>query len=251
LLAMSQEPLNQTDHQGRKQGFWQKQYPNGRILYQGSFIDDKPVGEWKRYHDSGDIKAILQYNETNDSVKARLFEGSADPVAVGTYVREKKEGLWTYYKESVKIAEEHFVKGVKEGMCRKFYPSGELLEVSEWKNNGKEGKYEAFFQSGKPYLQCLFRNNQRNGRCFSYFPSGLPEVESAYINDLPDGTWTYLDENGGVRYTLIYEKGTLKNPEVLISLDSQELEKLEKQRDRLTDPEKYLQNPEEYMIRKK
>jgi antitoxin component YwqK of YwqJK toxin-antitoxin module len=251
MLVRGQVNLNLTDSKGLKQGSWEKRFPNGKIMYSGSFKDNKPVGEWKRYHESGGLKAILQYNETNDSVKARLFETSTLPVAAGMYVKEKKEGLWIYYTEKVKVAEEHFVNGMKNGLCRKFYPNGELLEESVWKNNQKEGKYQAFFLSGKPYLQCMYQNDQRNGRCFSYFPSAMTEVESYYTDDLPSGTWKYLNENGDTRFTLQYEKGILKNPEVLINMNTKELENLEKQRASLTDPEKYLQNPEEYLIRKK
>jgi antitoxin component YwqK of YwqJK toxin-antitoxin module len=251
FLVRGQDNVNRTDSNGLKQGSWEKHFPNGRIMYAGNFKDNKPVGEWRRYHESGGVKAILQYNETNDSVKARLFETSAHPVAEGIYVNEKKEGLWIYYAETVKVAEEHFINGLKNGLCRKFYSTGEVLEESEWKNNQKEGKYQAFFLSGKPYLQCMFKNDRRNGRCFSYFPSGMTEVESYYTNDLPDGTWKYLDENDSVRFILQYEKGTLKNPEVLINMNTKELENLDKQRDRLTDPEKYLQNPEEYLNRKR
>jgi antitoxin component YwqK of YwqJK toxin-antitoxin module len=250
-FVRGQDNLNLTDSNGFKQGRWEKRFPNGRIMYAGSFKDNKPVGEWKRYHESGGIKAILQYNDTNDSVKARLFETSTHPVAEGMYVNEKKEGLWIYYSEAVKVAEEHFVHGMKNGLCRKFYSTGELLEESEWKNNLKEGKYQAFFMSGKPYLQCMYTNDKRNGRCFSYFPSGMTEAESYYTNDLPDGTWKYKDEKDSVRFILQYEKGSLKNPEVLINLNTRELENLDKQRDRLTDPEKYLQNPEEYLNRKR
>jgi antitoxin component YwqK of YwqJK toxin-antitoxin module len=251
LFVLSQENLNLTGSNGMKQGKWQKRYPNGMILYEGSFKNNKPVGEWKRYHETGGIKAILQYSETSDTVKARLFESAAHPVAEGKYFKEKKEGLWIYYAEGIKVAEEHFVNGLKNGICRKFYATGELLEESEWKNNQKDGKYEALFLTGKPYLQCMYKNDQRNGRCFCYFPSGMPEVESYYTNDLPDGTWKYLNENDSIRFILQYEKGTLKNPEVLINLNTRELENLEKQRAGLTDPEKYLQNPEEYLNRKR
>jgi len=76
-------------------------------------------------------------------------------------------------------------------------------------------------------------------------------VESYYTNDLPDGTWKYFNEKDSVRFILQYDKGTLKNPEVLINLNTKELENLEKQRANLTDPEKYLQNPEEYPIKKR
>ncbi len=249
LLTFSQQTINQTDSRGLKQGYWQKKYPSGTLMYEGYFTDGKPTGHWKRYHESGGVKAILQYSEKGDSVKALLFENSEEPVAEGSYVGEKKEGLWIYFSGKIKIAEERFSGGLKNGQCRKYYNSGELLEESEWKNNQLEGKYSAYFQSGKPYLQCMYSQNRRNGRCFSYFQSGNPEVESFYQNDLPEGTWKYFDDEGNLRYTLIYEKGLLKNPEVLLELDSDELDSLEKQRDRFAYPEKYLQNPEEYFNR--
>ena len=162
VLTFGQEKMNQTDDKGRKQGFWQKKYPDGSIMYQGYFKNNKPTGEWKRYHETGGVKAILQYSETSDSVKARLFESSSKPVAEGYYIAEKKAGLWTYYAEGVKVAEENFTNGLKNGVCRKFYTSGELLEESEWKDNQREGKFRTFFLSGKTYLECIYRNNQRN-----------------------------------------------------------------------------------------
>ena len=247
----AQTPLNQTDAQGRRQGEWQKKYPNGNLMYRGRFENGKPAGEWKRYHEEGGLKAILLYSGNSDTVKASLYETSSHPVAKGNYLHEKKEGLWTYFSDGTRIAEEQFVRGKKNGLCHKYYPSGEILESSEWKDDKLEGKYRAFYPSGKPYLECFYSHNQRNGRCFSYFPSGFTEVESTYLDNLPDGPWKCFDEEGKLRFTLVYEKGTLKNPEVLLSLNSQELENLEKQRSRLVDPEKYLQNPEEYPERKR
>ena len=45
----STDSINQTDKQGLKQGFWIKKYPNGNIMYQGYFIDDKPAKLMKRF----------------------------------------------------------------------------------------------------------------------------------------------------------------------------------------------------------
>jgi antitoxin component YwqK of YwqJK toxin-antitoxin module len=250
LLAFGQQNMNQTDAQGKKQGWWQKKYPNGKIMYQGNFRDDKPVGEWKRYHDSGSVKAILDYDTKSDSVKARLFENSGKPVAEGFYISEKKIGTWNYYSDGVIIAKENFQEGRKTGISYKFYPTGQLLEESEWKDDQLNGKYRAFFTSGKPYLECIYQAGQRNGFCISYYQSGAVEVEAYYEKDLPDREWKYFDKEGNIRYVLNYTRGTLTNPEVIQKMDTRQLDDLEKQRGRLIDPEKYLQNPEEYMLKK-
>lgn len=251
LMAASQPSMNHTDAAGLKQGVWQKKYPNGRLMYQGNYTNGKPSGEWKRWHDSGSLKAILLYSETSDSVKARLYEGMSNPVAEGVYLGEKKTGTWTYFSKGSVIAREEFSGGVKNGTSTKYYPSGEILEESHWENDLLNGTYRAFFTSGKPFLECTYINGQRNGRCISYYPSGALEVYSKYAADLPEGSWTYYDEKGNIRFTLRYAKGILENPGILRDLDSRQLEELEKQRDRLLDPEKYLEDPEGFMERKR
>lgn len=249
LLATSQE-INHTDASGRRQGLWKKQYPNGKTMYEGSFRDNQPVGQWKRYHESGQLKALLIYPETGDSVQAQLFDTSGKQIARGVYTDEKKAGNWLYFSEGKKIAEENYTAGSKNGLSRKFYPTGELLEETEWKNDLRDGKYRTFFKNGKPYLECLYRNHARNGYCISYFPTGIPEVEAFYQDDLPEGEWKFFRENGELNYTLQYRQGVLLNPEVLRKLDTQQLNDWEKNRDKLTDPEKFLSDPTDFFQEK-
>jgi antitoxin component YwqK of YwqJK toxin-antitoxin module len=247
LGVEGQETVNETDSLGRRQGIWQKRFPDGKLMYEGHFIDDKPVGEWKRYQDSGILKAIMHFQAGNDTVKARLYDPSGKPFAEGSYVHERKVGLWIYYSGEKKISEEYFSNGSKNGTCRKYYPSGQLLEESEWKDDQPEGIYRAFYPDGKPYLECMYRSGKRYGLCVSYYRSGTREVEAWYENNLPEHPWKYYDEDGNIRFVLQYRKGVLQNPEVIRKMDTGQLEEMEKQRDRIVDPEKYLQNPGEFL----
>jgi antitoxin component YwqK of YwqJK toxin-antitoxin module len=239
--------VNVTDSLGRRQGIWQKRFPDGKLIYEGQYIDDKPAGEWKRYHDSGILKAIMHYQAGNDTVKARLYDPSGKPFAEGTYLNEQKEGLWIYFSDGKKISEEYFSNGIKNGTCRKYYLLGQLLEESEWRDGRPEGIYRAFYPDGKPYLECTYRSGKRHGLCISYYRSGTIEVEAWYENNLPEHRWKYYGADGNIRFELQYSKGVLQNPEVIRKLDTRQLEEMEKQRDRIVDPEKYLQNPGEFL----
>jgi antitoxin component YwqK of YwqJK toxin-antitoxin module len=250
LVTQGQETLNLTDSSGKKQGHWEKHYPNGKLMYEGYFKNDKPAGQWKRWQDNGELKAVLDHGNTGDTINARLYGSGNVLIAEGKYLVEHKEGIWKYYANGIKIAEENFENGMKNGLCRKFYATGELLESSEWVKDKLQGAYRAFFPGGKPYLQCKYENNARNGICMSYYASGIVEIESHYINNLPDGSWKYFDKDGNMKYLLLYSRGDLQNPEVLRNLDSVQLNELEKKRNNLADPEKYLSNPEEYPERK-
>ena len=62
LFAMSQD-INKTDKNGLKQGVWMKTFPNGKIMYKGKFVDGYPVGRMERFHNNGNLKAILIFSE--------------------------------------------------------------------------------------------------------------------------------------------------------------------------------------------
>jgi antitoxin component YwqK of YwqJK toxin-antitoxin module len=182
---------------------------------------------------------------------AKLFDEWGNKVAEGIFVGEKKAGTWILFSENRKIAEENFVNGLKQGISRKFYNTGEVLEETEWQNGRQEGKYQVFFKDGKPYMQCKFSNNQRNGICLSYFQNGRIELEASYKNNLRDGEWKYYNENGEFLYSLKYAEGTLLNPEVRDSIDNLQLQTIEKGKNGILDPEKFMNDPSEYMMKMK
>src|SRR5665648_690404 len=80
----AQDTINQTDKEGHKQGHWIGKYTNGSIHYEGSFTDDKPVGEWKRFHQNGKIKAQMHFFPNTDKALAELFDSKGIRYAKGS-----------------------------------------------------------------------------------------------------------------------------------------------------------------------
>jgi antitoxin component YwqK of YwqJK toxin-antitoxin module len=238
--------INQTDADGLRQGKWEKRYPSGKLIYEGQFKDGEPVGEWTRYYPGGLVKAKIHYD--TDSAFTQLFNEQGKKIAEGNYVNEKRAGKWTLYSDGIKISEESYVEGQKHGISRKFYPTGELFEKTEWKNGLQEGDYEVFFKNGEPYMQCKYSEGKRNGLCLSYFKNGRVEMEAHYKNNLRHGEWKFYNNEGDHLYTLKYEEGKLLNPEVRDSIGNQQIQEMEKGRHNIPDPEKFMQDPSEYMM---
>ena len=249
FIVLSQ--INQTDSSGLRQGLWQKKQSNGRLLYEGNFKDDKPTGEWKRYHAGGQLKAIIVYRSDSDSADAQLFDEWGKKIAQGIYLNQQKSGLWTYFSENRIIYDEQMTNGIKHGKSKKYYDTGEIWEETNWVNGKQEGNYEVFFKNGKPFFQCKMKNNQRNGLCLTYFQNGRVELEACYKNGLHDGEWRYYNENGDYLYSLFYEEGEILNPNVRDSIANLQLQDMEKGKELLSDPEKYMADPTEYMMKKK
>lgn len=243
---LAQNNINQTDAQGRKQGVWAKKDAEGKLIYQATFKDDKPVGELKRFHPNGVVKAILNFTEGNDESLAQLFDEKGKLVAEGKYAGQKKNGEWKYISDGKVVGTETFNNGQKHGIARRFYKSGEILEESNWVADQMNGVCKSYFQDGKIFLECNYANGKRNGSFKTWSPAGVLELDATYTDDSKDKEWKYFDEAGKLRFTLKYELGQLLNPEVQDSLDN--VQSKDYKASNAPDPEKFMQNPEEYMM---
>ena len=105
LLLTAQ--INQTDIEGRRHGLWKKQYPNGNLIYEGRFKHGKPVGEWKRYHEGGQLKAVINYAGDTDSAYTQLYNPRGKKIAEGNYLDKAKAGKWSFFSDGQKITAEN------------------------------------------------------------------------------------------------------------------------------------------------
>ncbi len=240
--------LNQTDANGLRQGRWQKSYPNGRLMYEGFFKNDKPAGEWTRYYENGQIKAIIGYDQKSDTAYSVLFDQVGKKIAEGAYINEQRVGKWEFFSDKRKISEEVYANGLKHGISRTFYPTGEVLEEIEWKNGQQEGSYRVFFKNGNPYMQCKLSMGKRNGLCLSYFQNGRVEMEARYLDNLRHDEWNFYNENGNLQYTLKYDQGNLLNPEVQDSIEALNQNQFEKKFNPGADPENFMRDPGQFMM---
>jgi len=245
--VIGQNTVNKTDAQGKKQGFWTKRDADGNLMYQATFKDDKPVGEMKRFHPNGKVKALIISTEGSDESDAQLFDESGKLIAKGKFKGQLKTGEWTYFLDSKIVSTETYLNGLKSGIRKRFYSSGELLEESNWQNDQLNGIYRSYFQDGKPNLECNYTDGHRNGKFQTWMPGGALEMDAFYTNDSRDKNWNYFDETGILLYTLKFDLGKLLNPEVQDSIDKEKAGIYKTKDDNIPDPEKFMQNPDEYL----
>ncbi|MDP3432994.1 MAG: hypothetical protein Q8T04_08535, partial [Bacteroidota bacterium] len=136
---VAQNSVNQIDPQGRKQGFWTKKDADGKLSYQGTFKNDQPVGEMKRFHPNGKLKAVLNFIEGSELSDASLYDESGNLIAQGKYIGQMKTGEWSYFKDAKIVSAESFLNGQKNGISKKYYTTGELMEESNWKDDKRHG----------------------------------------------------------------------------------------------------------------
>jgi antitoxin component YwqK of YwqJK toxin-antitoxin module len=215
--AQSDTLFNQTDAHNLKQGYWKKDYPNGKIMYRGFFKDNQPTGELRRYFESGALKAILIYDTKGEYAKARLFYEDGSLAATGVYYHSLKDSTWTYYSfyDKAVTTRENYAKGVRNGMAINYFNNGDVSEKLEWMNNKKSGIWEQYFKGTQPRLKAHYVNNKLDGGFLVYNENGKLYIAGTYTNDMRTGKWTFYNEDGTTEKQVVYNMGKAETDENL------------------------------------
>jgi antitoxin component YwqK of YwqJK toxin-antitoxin module len=239
LSSSAQPTKNQRDAQGRKQGYWEAVDREGKLVYSGTFKDDKPVGEMKRYHPKGGVRVIMLHKENSTKAYSRFFWQNGELAAEGNYIGNKRDSLWTFYSyHTHKLSyQQMYENGMRNGKSQSFYATGSINEELSWVNDRKEGDWRQFFESGQLKMTATYRNNQLEGDYTVYYPDGKKETAGQYRNGLPDGDWTYYNPNGNVATVVAYKNGKISNEEKLTEEQQKFFEKIEAKKGTIKEPD--------------
>lgn len=210
-VMMCSLPAQNTDAQGRKQGYWKKKdEKSGKLIYEGEFKDDKPVGRFKYYYVNDSVQAIMNFKEGGKIAYAKLFHLNGKRMGEGKYINEQKDSVWIFYDEAgVKLSKDLYKMGKKNGVCYVYLPNGALSEERNWKEGVEHGKYKMYFDGKLVKSEGNYMEGKLDGRNVFYYPGGIEAAVGYYKDGLKIGPWIYKDQNGNVTEKELYKNGVL------------------------------------------
>ena len=240
VKCQSASEINRTDQQGRKQGHWIKKYPGEVVMYDGFFINDSPVGEFRRYYENKVLKSLLIYSADGKEAIASIYYSNGFISSKGKYINQLKEGKWQFFSISINgylISEETYSKNLRNGPSLKFYPDSTVAERLAFVNDIRQGEWIQYYPDGAVSLRSSYLNDKVNGKFEAWYETGKMEFSGQYKNDIRDGAWQIYDADGTVKYKLEYVEGVAQNRQMDIET-SEYLDQLEKNKGKIPDPEK-------------
>jgi antitoxin component YwqK of YwqJK toxin-antitoxin module len=230
--------FNQTDNQGNKHGYWKKHYEQGGLKYKGYFEHGKPVGEMRRYLETGQLYTVMHFDTNSAYVKTRFFYQNGKPAAEGYFYRTIKDSTWKYYSyyDGHLVSTEHYTRGKKQGAEYQYYENGKVSEKITWHKDFKHGPWLQYFNDGKKKMEATFHNDQLNGSYIVYYPDGRLFVLGHYENGKRHGTWVLYNEKGGVKSEIMYAHGKAENEDELIEQDKEFFKMVEENLGKYEDP---------------
>jgi len=226
---------NVTDKKGKKQGDWEKKYPSGVLMYEGTFKDDKPVGLFKHYYESGKLK-IEQNHLPGDISEVKMYDIDGKTVAAtGKYHGRVKEGEWKYYSENKLMLTEFYKNGLKEGLAIVYSKTGSIVEKIPYKKDKIDGVRKYFLEDGKLYSEVSYTNDVENGPYRLYEGEDKPIAEGRYVMGKKEGDWNYY-ENGKIVETQKYQDGVCVNENELKKKHGNTFDKNEQNKGKFSEP---------------
>ncbi|MEI8136595.1 MAG: hypothetical protein WCH21_04625 [Bacteroidota bacterium] len=205
-----------TDASGKKQGYWkQKDEKTNKLVYEGEFKDDKPVGKFKYYYPSDTARAIIDFKKNGKTAYAKLFHPTGKRMGEGKYTFESlnamnRDSIWLFYDDAgTLISKDKYINGKKDGVCYVYLPDGKVAEEKAYKTDVLNGPFKQYFDGKLLKGQGTYVNGLLEGKTSYYFPNGIEVATGYYIHDRKNGPWIYKNESGKITEKELYIDGKL------------------------------------------
>jgi antitoxin component YwqK of YwqJK toxin-antitoxin module len=200
-----------TDASGKKQGYWKKyDEKSKKLIYEGEFKDNKPVGKFKYYYPNDSLQAIMHFKEKGKIAYAMLFHTNGKRMGQGKYIGELKDSVWTFYDEAgILISMDRYSLGKKDGKSFVFDPDGLLVEERSFKNDLQDGEFMQFFPGKILKSKGNYVNGSLEGKVIYYYPNGTEAAAGYYVKGRKNAHWIYRDKDGKVTSKELYRMGEL------------------------------------------
>lgn len=125
------------------------------------------------------------------------------------FLNDKKYAGFLYElspsKDTVLI--EGYLNGLLNGVCKKWFPNGQLMEERHYLNGQKNGKQVSFWQNGNKRFEFTAQNDKYEGELKEYSENGHLFHLANYVNGQEEGTQKMWYDNGKIRANYVIKKG--------------------------------------------
>jgi len=163
------------DEKGLKQGKWTEFFENGSKKAEGTYKDNKKIGNWKFYYKNGQIEQEGKYNN----------KGNA-------------EGEWKrYFENGNTLSYSEFQDGLEDGPFVEYNDTGAVVAKGEFIDGEETGVW--YYNINGYRIQGSYISGKRDGVWKEHFPDGKLRFIGSYFDDNPNGKHTYNWDNGKIK----------------------------------------------------
>jgi antitoxin component YwqK of YwqJK toxin-antitoxin module len=192
-------------------------YPNGNVQWDGTFVNNKWVGQLKKYRTDGKLHCIKKLREDSITADIEYYHRSGKLLSNCISINDKCNGEAKQYYSTGELYACKMVKDdADNGPQTIYYRSGVVKKFWEAKDGKIHGKYKTYYKSGRTKLIQHYKDGILHGIVKKYRRNEKLRVKEMFENGKRHGKRTTYYNNTNVCEEKNYQQ------DVLISTESYE-----------------------------
>jgi antitoxin component YwqK of YwqJK toxin-antitoxin module len=192
------------DESGNRNGKWKDLYPDGKVLAEGQYTDNRRSGLWKFYNNAGKIEQTGNYNNGRPHGLWKWFYENGALLREEEYFQGQRDGAFTEYSiDGEIIAQGQYSDGETNGDWK--YKYGDYIEEGKYITGLKDGTWKSYYLNEKLKFKGNFVQGNPDGQQMFYYETGRIKEEQNYQMGLRQKTWKKYNEDGTTILTITYK----------------------------------------------
>lgn len=161
----------------------------------GNNLLGQKLKESKEYYPDGKVKAIYEHSPEQPEVKEGTYikyDKRKNISEEGFYEKNKKTGLWKYYRHGMLTKEVNYKNDLRHGSYIT-YSNSKKIEEGNYINDKKTGTWFTYDLEEQVIKEENYKDGLKNGKYVQY-KNKVQIEEGTYINDEKSDAWRYYRE---------------------------------------------------------
>lgn len=191
-------------------GIFEIKDTHGQLIQRTPYVKGKIKGEVQFFDPQGNL---IQTQYCVDGIKQgpmRYFDTQGSMTCEIPYVKDKQEGMGTFYVNGTKVAELTFHEDKMEGPAIYYASEGYVSTAALYHDSALQGEMRCFDAQQCLIKSCHYVKGKLSGKSLLYYPGGAKIFECMeYADNVPVGKCVRFYEDGTVMSIREYDKGQL------------------------------------------
>jgi len=159
---------------------------------QGEVINGLKHGEWLSFWDSGQLSSKKNYKSGEMDGPQILWDDNGKIWGEWFMMLGEPHGVFKNYDDGILISEFNYIVGVKDGVQKSFYKTGQIADEKFYRKGLKVGRHRSWEETGGLSIEKNYEGNELHGVTKTYSNGSL--LKSAnYLYGKKNGFEKYFD----------------------------------------------------------
>ena len=194
---------------GERVGEWTFRYPNGKLKWKGTYLNDIVDGELRQYDEAGNIFSIENFNNGILHGDFEYYQ-NGKLRETGTMLDNKKHGEIRAYWINQKLKRiENFKSGIANGEFKEFFISGDLMSEGKTELGLPRGTWKWYYESALLKREIIYGDDGIRTKSTEWGENGNKKYEQNWNGNIQHGKCMYWNKEGKIVKDYNYKNGKL------------------------------------------